>query len=67
MEVQTCYVERRFTTYVPVGNGMQNEFVIPGVLFLYITGWIGWVGRKYVRYASTTKIHLKMKLLSMYL
>lgn len=31
-----------------------NEFVIPGVLFLYITGWIGWVGRKYVRYASTT-------------
>ena len=31
-----------------------NEFVIPGVLFLYITGWIGWVGRKYLRYASTT-------------
>ncbi len=32
-----------------------NEFIIPGILFLYITGWIGWVGRKYVRYASTTK------------
>ena len=32
-----------------------NEFVIPGVLFLYITGWIGWVGRKYVRYAATTE------------
>lgn len=32
-----------------------NEFVIPGVIFLYITGWIGWVGRKYLRYASTTK------------
>jgi photosystem I subunit III len=31
-----------------------NEFIIPGILFLYITGWIGWVGRKYVRYASTT-------------
>jgi photosystem I subunit III len=31
-----------------------NEFVVPGILFLYITGWIGWVGRKYVRYASTT-------------
>ena len=31
-----------------------NEFVIPGILFLYITGWIGWVGRKYVRYASQT-------------
>jgi photosystem I subunit 3 len=32
-----------------------NEFIIPGLIFLYITGWIGWVGRKYVRYASTTK------------
>jgi photosystem I subunit 3 len=32
-----------------------NEFVIPGILFLYITGWIGWVGRKYIRYASTTE------------
>jgi photosystem I subunit 3 len=31
-----------------------NEFVIPGILFLYITGWIGWAGRKYLRYASTT-------------
>jgi len=32
-----------------------NEFVVPGILFLYITGWIGWSGRKYVRYASTTE------------
>lgn len=32
-----------------------NEFIIPGIIFLYITGWIGWVGRKYLRYASTTK------------
>lgn len=24
------------------------EFVVPGLLFLYITGWIGWVGRKYI-------------------
>jgi len=31
-----------------------NEFVIPGILFLYITGWIGWVGRKYLSYASQT-------------
>jgi photosystem I subunit 3 len=28
------------------------EFVIPGLLFLYITGWIGWVGRKYLRTVS---------------
>jgi photosystem I subunit III len=32
-----------------------NEFVVPGILFLYITGWIGWVGRKYVRFASQTE------------
>jgi photosystem I subunit 3 len=28
------------------------EFTIPGILFLYITGWIGWVGRKYLRTVS---------------
>jgi photosystem I subunit 3 len=32
-----------------------NEFVIPGVLFLYITGWIGWVGRKYIHFASKSE------------
>jgi photosystem I subunit 3 len=25
------------------------EFVIPGLMFIYISGWIGWVGRKYIR------------------
>ncbi|MBL1211140.1 Photosystem I reaction center subunit III [Geminocystis sp. GBBB08] len=25
-----------------------GDFVIPGVLFLYIAGWIGWVGRAYL-------------------
>lgn len=25
-----------------------DEFIIPGVLFLYIAGWIGWVGRAYL-------------------
>jgi photosystem I subunit 3 len=29
------------------------EFTLPGLLFLYITGWIGWVGRKYLRTMST--------------
>ena len=32
-----------------------NEFVIPGLLFLYITGWIGWSGRKYLKYSLTTE------------
>ena len=25
-----------------------GDFLIPGLLFLYITGWIGWVGRSYL-------------------
>lgn len=31
------------------------EFILPGFGFIYITGWIGWVGRKYIRAVSTTK------------
>jgi photosystem I subunit 3 len=31
------------------------EFVIPGLLFLYSTGWIGWVGRKYIRTISSSE------------
>jgi photosystem I subunit 3 len=26
-----------------------GEFIIPSLLFLYIAGWIGWVGRDYLR------------------
>lgn len=25
-----------------------GDFIIPGVLFLYIAGWIGWAGRSYL-------------------
>ena len=32
-----------------------GEFVLPGIGFLYITGWIGWVGRKYLLIVSKTK------------
>lgn len=31
------------------------EFLIPGLGFIYISGWIGWVGRKYLRAVSTEK------------
>ena len=31
------------------------EFIIPGFGFIYISGWIGWVGRKYLRAVSATK------------
>ena len=31
-----------------------NEFIFPGLLFIYISGWIGWVGRKYIREINKT-------------
>ena len=31
------------------------EFILPGFGFIYISGWIGWVGRKYVRSVSADK------------
>lgn len=31
------------------------EFMLPGFGFIYISGWIGWVGRKYLQIVSTTK------------
>nr|QCI06376.1 photosystem I reaction center subunit III [Dictyurus purpurascens] len=31
-----------------------GEFMIPGLLFIYITGWIGWVGRGYLQAISST-------------
>jgi photosystem I subunit 3 len=33
----------------------SGEFVIPGLFFLYIAGWIGWVVRSYVQWARTTE------------
>lgn len=32
-----------------------NEFTIPGILFIYIAGWIGWSSRKYLSYANSTE------------
>nr|YP_009313018.1 Photosystem I reaction center subunit III (plastocyanin-binding) [Dermonema virens]SCW21272.1 Photosystem I reaction center subunit III (plastocyanin-binding) [Dermonema virens] len=31
-----------------------GDFVFPGLLFIYIAGWIGWVGRGYLQAVSTT-------------
>lgn len=33
----------------------KEEFLLPGFGFIYISGWIGWVGRKYLRSISSTK------------
>jgi photosystem I subunit 3 len=41
-----------------VADGRWNhagEFVFPGLLFLYIAGWIGWVGRGYLQSVASTK------------
>ena len=32
-----------------------SEFMTPGIMFLYIAGWIGWSGRTYIRSISTEK------------
>lgn len=32
-----------------------GEFVFPGLLFIYIAGWIGWVGRGYLQSIANTK------------
>lgn len=32
-----------------------GDFTIPGLLFLYITGWIGWVGRSYLQEIKSEK------------
>lgn len=32
-----------------------GEFLIPSILFLYIAGWIGWVGRSYLIAVRNTK------------
>ena len=29
-----------------------GDFLIPGILFLYIAGWIGWVGRAYLQWTK---------------
>ncbi|MGD1807637.1 Photosystem I reaction center subunit III [Dapis sp. BLCC M126] len=32
-----------------------GDFTIPSILFLYITGWIGWVGRSYLQAVKSEK------------
>jgi photosystem I subunit 3 len=32
----------------------SGEFILPAFTFLYITGWIGWVGRSYLQFAKKT-------------
>ena len=41
-----------------IADGRWNhasEFIIPGIGFIYISGWIGWVSRKYLQIISQDK------------
>lgn len=40
-----------------IADGRLNhagEFILPGICFLYIAGWIGWSGRTYLSFTRTT-------------
>jgi photosystem I subunit III len=43
-----CGKEDGLPHLIPDNFSHVGEFIIPGVLFLYIAGWIGWVGRSYI-------------------
>lgn len=38
-----------------------GDFTIPGILFLYIAGWIGWVGRAYIQAVKKSETPAEMK------
>ena len=70
LEAQITKTKTRFDKYGKAGllcgadglphlvtDGRWNragDFVFPGLLFLYITGWIGWVGRGYLQAVAKT-------------
>jgi photosystem I subunit 3 len=40
-----------------IADGRLNhagEFILPGIAFLYIAGWIGWAGRTYLQFSKKT-------------
>ena len=34
-------------------ESVAQQIIVPGLVFIYISGWIGWVGRKYVQYTNS--------------
>lgn len=71
LEVQITKTQNRFDNYGKAGllcgtDGLPHliadgrwsragDFVFPGLLFIYIAGWIGWVGRGYLQAIANTK------------
>lgn len=70
LEVQIEQTKARFDKYGKQGllcgaDGLPHliadgrpshagEFVIPGIGFIYIAGWIGWAGRSYLQFSKKT-------------
>nr|YP_010873103.1 photosystem I reaction center subunit III (plastocyanin-binding) [Nemalion vermiculare]WGV34387.1 photosystem I reaction center subunit III (plastocyanin-binding) [Nemalion vermiculare] len=70
LESQIAKTKNRFDRYGKAGllcgtDGLPHlvtdgrwsragDFVFPGLLFIYIAGWIGWVGRGYLQAISTS-------------
>nr|YP_009297807.1 photosystem I subunit III [Kumanoa americana]AOM67541.1 photosystem I subunit III [Kumanoa americana] len=71
LEAQIAKTKNRFDKYGQAGllcgtDGLPHlitdgrwshagDFIFPGLLFIYITGWIGWVGRGYLQAVAKTK------------
>ena len=71
LEAQIVKTKNRFDKYGQAGllcgtDGLPHlitdgrwshagDFIFPGLLFIYITGWIGWVGRGYLQAVAKTK------------
>jgi photosystem I subunit 3 len=41
-----------------LGGGV-SEVLIPGVIFLYVAGWIGWSSREYISEISGTRTYME--------
>jgi photosystem I subunit 3 len=70
LEQQIDQTKARFTKYGDKGllcgtDGLPHliadgrldhagEFIIPGIGFIYIAGWIGWAGRSYLQFSKKT-------------
>ena len=70
LEQQIAKTEARFEKYGKQGllcgtDGLPHliadgrashagEFILPGIMFLYITGWIGWAGRSYLQFSKAS-------------
>jgi photosystem I subunit III len=48
-----------------IADGRLNhagEFIIPGILFLYLAGWLGWAGRNYLQNPEYQEILIDLPL-----